>query len=367
MATTFKTFLNNDIASTRTLLHEAIPITGSIASGTYSDENIKNYAHGMFQSVYDYPYLSSSANHIFDVTVGISSKSEFTGGADPGTGPDYVSSQFSKKRNIYDQMAQVFVPYSSSGEIQAFDQDGDITAGGRKINEAIFLNFSRLLNKDEIKKGSFSVAFFTGGVETDVNPDTNNLLTISDYGATSSFKVNSPTGEYGLLYTASADAGNGKKAVGHIYYQGGVAVITASIFSDYSGKPVTMCGFGAIEGTYNKDSYQTVLSASTIQSFADGVRNRLSTMQFNNTTELNSTIYFCRANVGDFNYSANPTYLSSSKIRVKGDLPFAEPVSYITTIGLYSPSNELLAVAKVSEPLKKTPSNELTLRVRLDY
>ena len=53
--------------------------------------------------------------------------------------------------------------------------------------------------------------------------------------------------------------------------------------------------------------------------------------------------------------------------RVKGDNPFAQPVSYMTTIGLYSPNNELLAVAKLSEPLKKTPSNELTLRVRLDY
>ena len=82
---------------------------------------------------------------------------------------------------------------------------------------------------------------------------------------------------------------------------------------------------------------------------------------------MNSTIYFCRANTGDYNYSSNPTYLSASKIRVKGDNPFAQPVSYITTIGLYSPNNELLAVAKLSEPLKKTPSNELTLRVRLDY
>ena len=43
------------------------------------------------------------------------------------------------------------------------------------------------------------------------------------------------------------------------------------------------------------------------------------------------------------------------------------PVSYITSVGLYSADNELLAVAKVSEPLIKTPSNELTLRVRLDY
>ena len=44
-----------------------------------------------------------------------------------------------------------------------------------------------------------------------------------------------------------------------------------------------------------------------------------------------------------------------------------DPISYITSVGLYSPDNELLAVAKVSEPLKKDPSNELTLRVRLDY
>ena len=82
MATTFKTLTNNDVTSTRTLLHEAIPITGSIVSGTYngggavalgSEENIKTYAHGLFETVYDYPYLSSSANQIFDLTVGYSS------------------------------------------------------------------------------------------------------------------------------------------------------------------------------------------------------------------------------------------------------------------------------------------------------
>ena len=64
---------NTDVTTTRTLLHEVIPMTGSIYrhnTGAYNDENIKNYTHGMFQSVYDYPYLSSSANHIFDITVG---------------------------------------------------------------------------------------------------------------------------------------------------------------------------------------------------------------------------------------------------------------------------------------------------------
>ena len=65
MATVFKTLNNNDVVSTRTLLHEAIPLTGTILSGTYvsadASTNVKTYGHGMFQSVYDYPYLSSSA------------------------------------------------------------------------------------------------------------------------------------------------------------------------------------------------------------------------------------------------------------------------------------------------------------------
>ena len=82
MASTFKDIKTSDRASTRTLLHEAIPLTGTIVSGTYgtfpNGGNIKNYSHGMFQSVYDYPYLSSSANHIFDITAGYSSNSSLS-------------------------------------------------------------------------------------------------------------------------------------------------------------------------------------------------------------------------------------------------------------------------------------------------
>ncbi len=38
MATSFKTFLNNDVTNTKTLLHELISITGTIISGTYTDK-----------------------------------------------------------------------------------------------------------------------------------------------------------------------------------------------------------------------------------------------------------------------------------------------------------------------------------------
>ncbi len=47
MAKSFKQLLGDDIRNTRTMLHEAIPITGTISSGTYTgatlDENIKSF------------------------------------------------------------------------------------------------------------------------------------------------------------------------------------------------------------------------------------------------------------------------------------------------------------------------------------
>ena len=108
------------------------------------------------------------------------------------------------------------------------------------------------------------------------------------------------------------------------------------------------------------------MTGSHISSSANALRNRIYNVQFNNTVELNSKIVFCRLAHSDFNYSSNPTYLSSSQIRVK-QVSSDEPISYITSVGLYSADRELLAVGKISEPLKNDPTQDMTLRVRLDY
>lgn len=332
MATIFKNFQSNDIASTRTILNESVPVTGTIVSGTYSDNNIKNYAHGMFQSVYDYPYLSSSANQIFDMTVGYSSVFS-----------DTANTQNSKKLNIYNQYAQLLVGYDTTGSIKGFT-----VSNGTAITKMIFMNFARLLSKDEIKKESFIMTIATGGVNT--APDFANLVEITDSGALANYRVDSPVGEYGYLYSGSTE-------IGKLYYQAGIAAFNAGVFDGE---------FGAPAATYDTSSVAAVLTGSAITASCDGLRNRLNKVAFNNTTELNSTIYFCRINHSDFNYSSNPTYLSGSKLRVKNNATDT-PVSYISTVGMYSADNELLAVAKLSEPLKKDPTNEITLRVRLDY
>lgn len=249
-------------------------------------------------------------------------------------------------------MAQVLVGYDTNGDIREFDQDGNLSAGGTKLRECLFINFSRLLTKDEIKKGSFIMTTLTGG--TPAAPT--DALTISDAGAGSTYLINSPAGDYAPLYTGSAPFTEGT-GVGLLYYQAGIAVLTASVFDGE---------FGAPAASYDTASIDAVLTGTEISSACDGIRNRWQDDDFNNTTELNSTIYFCRASANEFNYSSNPTYLSGSKIRVK-NISTDSPASYITSIGLYSEDNELLAVAKLSEPLKKDPTNELTLRVRLDY
>jgi len=372
MATTFKTFLNNDIASTRTMLHEAIPITGSLVSGTYggdsvalgSEPHIKNYSHGMFQSVYDYPYLSSSANHIFDITVGLSSKGDLYSA---------TTSQQAKKANIYNQMAQVLMGHDVTGSIQEFDEDGNILAGGTKLQEVFFLNFARLLAKDEVKKGSFNLELITTQAYTEPAVNTNRIL-LTDTSGSNGFFVNSPAGEYGILF---ADTAAGSDVLttegvpcGLLFYQAGIAVVSGSVFADSTIGGILHITNDAVElslltGGDNSTGFNFV-SASTIETAANSIRNRIYNLSFNNSTELNSSIYFCRINHNDFNYSSNPTFLSGSKIRVKNST-VDNPVSYLTTIGLYSADNELLAVAKLSEPLKKDPTTEMTLRVRLDY
>ena len=256
------------------------------------------------------------------------------------------------------------------------------------------MSFSRLLVKDEIKKGSFNMSVGISGSDGDPSVTAANpfgmVASIKDTGASTSYKINSPTGEYGILYlsgsnktTTSAQLNNSKLTTkgipcGLIFYQAGVAVLTSSVFLEDSKNGFLKTGAtgvsnatnnnifnfgGLIDGKSGLDSHFT---GSTIDTLSTYLRARIQNISFNNTVELNSTIYFCRANHNEFNYSSNPTYLTASQIRVKQESTDL-PISYVTTVGLYSADNQLLAVGKLSEPLRKDPTIEYTLRTRLDY
>ena len=87
----------------------------------------------------------------------------------------------------------------------------------------------------------------------------------------------------------------------------------------------------------------------------------------NSKEDLSSDFMFCRARNSEYNYSANPSFISSSTGAVVFPSFVENPTTYITTVGLYNISQELLAVAKLSRPLEKNFTKELLVRVKLDF
>jgi hypothetical protein len=89
--------------------------------------------------------------------------------------------------------------------------------------------------------------------------------------------------------------------------------------------------------------------------------------QLNSEETSTSDYVFVRARNAEFNYSENPSFISGST----GDVIFSNfinsPQTYMTTVGFYNDTNELLAVAKLSKPLLKDFTKEVLVRVKLDF
>ena len=89
--------------------------------------------------------------------------------------------------------------------------------------------------------------------------------------------------------------------------------------------------------------------------------------RLNSQETITSDYVFVRPRSSEFNYSENPSFISGSTGEVLYSSFINNPQTYITTIGLYNDSNELLAVAKLSRPLPKNFTKEALVRVKLDF
>ena len=354
----FKTLGPNDTGDSKASLHEQIPVTGTIISGTYgtfpSESNVKFFSTGDHIDVYDYPYASSSANFMFSMTAGYASA------ASPA-----ANTQATLKNNIYRQFSQQYVGYDTNQEPVEFNVSGVLNPANTfppKYDGAAFIDFSRVLMKDEIKKGSFQITIGTASYD---NPFAG-TKTFSDAhvveGNQQTYKTNSPMGEYALLQEGTGSTVPESSSIGFLYYQAGLLVLGAT--QEVFGSELTS---GSSFATTTAQTPNAALLSGSINDFVNGVRAHVQNIQFNNTTELNSTTYFLRAANNEFNYSNNPSFVSGSEIVVKAGNASNPSVAYITTVGLYSADNQLLAVGKLSEPLKKTPQDEINIKMRIDY
>ncbi len=374
MANTYKYFTDNDRVSIRTPLYETVSIPSSSISQS-NGVNLYTGSSNMYVSFYDAAASSTSANLLFDMTVGRNT-TELTGASD-----------LTQNQNLYKQFSKILYGTDTNGSIQTLDLDfDDNSTVAYPLNNAIFIDFARGKIKDEIRKGTFAL---TMSVDKVANDGSAKFIYLSDVSGATTYKVDSPVGEYGALYLAGTSGASITGSVtttnviqGLVFYQAGTVVLSPYIFSVSSSNAIpnnvntslssSQAGILTTATTLTSSAGTTgnigfFLTGSSITGSTTAVMNQIKSISFQSTTEINSTVYFCRVFNNEYNFSANPTYLSSSQIVVKAGDPLNPPVSYITTVGLYSDDNQLLAVAKLSEPIKKTPENELILRTRLDF
>jgi hypothetical protein len=84
------------------------------------------------------------------------------------------------------------------------------------------------------------------------------------------------------------------------------------------------------------------------------------------TENVSTQHFFVRATNREFNYSNNPTYVDANGYFVESSFN-TDPQTYITTVGLLNDSNEILAVAKTSQPIAKSFDKEVLIKVKLSF
>ena len=84
------------------------------------------------------------------------------------------------------------------------------------------------------------------------------------------------------------------------------------------------------------------------------------------TENISTQHFFVRATNREFNYSNNPTYVNTDGSFTETTFE-TDPQTFITTIGLYNDSNEMIAVAKTSQPIVKSFDREVLIKVKLSF
>ena len=88
--------------------------------------------------------------------------------------------------------------------------------------------------------------------------------------------------------------------------------------------------------------------------------------QARRTENVSTRHFFVRATNREFNYSNNPTYVNTNGRFAETSFE-TDPKTYFTTVGLLNDANEMIAVAKTSQPIEKSFDKEVLIKVKLSF
>jgi len=296
---------------------------------------------------------------------------------------------------------------NGTGDTAGSAKDRGAPGSKTRIDEAIFMSYKRLFVRDGIKKETFAFKMYTtatlaGGGGGQANQAGSNLNKTSESGSiiftdanSSDADLHAPVGgRVGQIVNSS----NSNSKVGLVFYDRGIVVLDARKVMSGSQKVsgaiagmnvnnpqsagIGKCIIGNPIAGKSGNPFATFIPDLFVSASIDDIVDHLASCRFSsgsltaatfqNKTNINSTLYFCRANADEFNYSSNTTFLDSdgninvidAAARQDGS---QRSFTFVTKLGLHDAEGNLLAVAKLSRPVEKNPEKDITFRIRLDF
>lgn len=161
----------------------------------------------------------------------------------------------------------------------------------------------------------------------------------------------------GTLY----DDGEGRilsasKKVGNIVYSHGMATVTSNFIDSGYGYYLYGDDTGSLYGAgFSEENwFFSFFSGSSV------------TASFSSSYEIYETQYKVTVDQDSYNYTLNPTVSSGSGGDLYDYATGSYFAPYVTSVGLYNDNYELMAVAKLAQPLQISKTTDTTILINID-
>jgi hypothetical protein len=343
--------------------------TGSLTT-MFTSSNLSTTQKSYFQEIYSTndPALSTQANSELSIAYGHyhgSGSKDTTGNMNNDT----------PSRAIYKQYAQLLLP----------PNDKKFTFNGIDSEEIYILNFNRARMREKLDPGNFEVtlAQLSGSMNNSTvfnAAHTGSHVRLAGTGHAfqiiddSSLTSGGSIDEGGLVYnlvSGSIDEGtvifNAASPVyyGLLYPQHGIAILDGDTLNKTYANGGLNFNSVTASGVQGDNAMKLFTSISSSNDLTPAGMN--GGIQARSAEQVKSTYYFVRIKNAEYNYSNNPSFVTGSLGEIYFSTMINDPQVYITTVGLYNRRRELLATAKVSQPLLKNYTREALIKVKLDF
>ena len=277
-----------------------------------------------------------------------------------GNGSLNTSTGNNPSKAIYRQFRNVCVRNATSDSKFKFPE-----TNATEFKDAYFISVNRARYREKLDPGNWELHLSGSGNDDAANAGSNTIKLIDDSGATSDSSIKASKRVFNVV--------SGSIATGASVINTTAALEPAA--SGSYGLFFPELGVIALNAHRLDDTYGVNIGTETSANANDdnslklfNALNAGALFQARREEQIKSSHFFCRVKSDEYNFSQNPTYYKDDTSAELTNTTFIQdPKSYITTVGLYNNNNELLAVAKLSQPLLKSRDREAVIKVRLDF